>query len=203
MKQTSSAVQPVALGIDAISEEVLRVVKGKKVVWKPAVTSASESGRWSGLEYLRQGSKVRQAWEARWPCSVAIPAWDWVGRVQVGQGGCWEWVCVKVFQDPGELTAGSPPQQAALLHRIGQIIEEAKHTSRAPAEANWIAAGFNVAALIAVRAYLSSRGSCGRMVFLCVGGDEWQLPIEEAKERFGIGLGSAVANRLSWTLVTR
>ena len=39
------------------------------------------------------------------------------------------------------------------------------------------------------------------MVFLCVGGAEWLLPIEEAKARFGIKPGTAVSNRLIWSLV--
>jgi hypothetical protein len=205
VKQKLTAIGPVALNLDAISKEVLRVVNGKKVVWKPAPASVSEgqSGRWRGLEYIRKGSKVRQEWEARWPSSVAMPEWDLVGRVQVGQSGCWEWVLVKIFQDPDELMAGIPPQQAETMDRIEWILEEAKRTSRAPSEANWISAGFDVATLIAIRAYLSSRGACGRMVFLCVGGDEWLLPIEKAKVRFGIGKGSAVANRLSWTIVKR
>ena len=203
VKQELSALQPAALDLDAISKEVLRVVSGEKVVWKAAPASgfAGQSGRWRGLDYVREGSKVRREWEARWPSSVAIPAWDLVGRVQVGQSGCWEWVCVKIFQDPDELMAGIPPQQAEILDRIERILEEAKHTSRAPSEANWMSAGFDVATLIAIRAYLSSRDACGRMVFLCVGGDEWLLPIEKTKARFGIGQGSAVTNRLSWTLV--
>lgn len=204
-KQQLSAVLPADLDLDAVSREVLRAVSGKKVVWKPAPASVAgePSGRWHGLEYVREGSKVRREWEALWPSRVAIPAWDLVGRVQVGQAGCWEWVLVKIFQDPDELTAGLPPQQPEILDRIERIIEEAKTASRAPAEADWLSAGFDVATLIAVRAFLSSRGACGRMVFLCVGGDEWLAPIEETKARFGIGQGSAVANRLSWALLRR
>ena len=47
VKQDLSAIQPAALDLDAISKEVLRVVSGKKVVWKPAPASVSEekSGR--------------------------------------------------------------------------------------------------------------------------------------------------------------
>ena len=204
VRQELSAALPAGLDLDTISGEVLRVVGGNEVVWKPApAASEGQNGQWRGLEYIRAGSKVRREWEARWPSTAPIPAWDLVGRVQIGQSGCWEWVLVKIFQDPVELTAGTALQQPDAMERIEWLFEEAKHTSRAPSEANWLSAGFNVATLIVIRAYLSSMGACGRMVFLCVGGDEWLLPIEEAKARFGIGPGSAVSNRLRWTLVRR
>ena len=121
VKQEPSAVQPTDLDLDVISKEVLRIVGGKQVVWKPAPASVSkgQSGQWRGLEYVREGSKVRREWEARWPSSITIPAWDLVGCVQVGQGGCWEWVCVKIFQDPDELMADIPPQQAGILVSFG------------------------------------------------------------------------------------
>jgi hypothetical protein len=203
IKQEQVVVLPAKLDLDAISTEVLRVVGGKQVKWKPAPASVSkgQEGHWRGLDYIRAGSKVRQEWEARWPPSVAIPAWDLVGRVQIGQSGCWEWVLVKIFQNPDELIAGHPPQQPDNLSRIEWIIEEAKNTARAPAEANWISAGFDVTTFIIIRAFLSSRGACGRMVFLCLGGEEWLLPIEEAKARYAIGKGSAVSNRLRWTIL--
>jgi len=202
-KPEMSAGQPAASDLDAITREVLRAVKGNEVVWKaaPESDSGEQSGIWRGLAYVRVGSKVRREWEARWPSSVAIPAWDLVGRVQIGQGGCWEWVLVKVFWHPDELMAGSPPQEPEALQTIEWIFEQAKRTSRAPAEADWVGAGFEVATLVAIRAYLSSMGACGRMVFLCVGGDEWLAPIEEAKARFGIKPGTAVSNRLKWLVL--
>lgn len=52
--------------------------------------------------------------------------------------------------------------------------------------------------MIALRAYLSSQGSCGKLVLVCVGGDEWADAIEAAKQRLGIGKGSSVDNRLLW-----
>jgi hypothetical protein len=121
-----------------------------------------------------------------------------VGRLQIGQSKCWEWVCGKVFKETEELMAGQPPQAPEDFLKVEGLLEDAKRWSRSTGRCDWMTAGFDLAVLIALRSYLSSRGGCGRMVFVCVGGDEWPAAIRSASNRFGIGPGSSVSNRLIW-----
>ncbi len=202
--QTETKAQDPAVGlkINTITKAFLKAVGGRNVVWKSAPTSLAESlgPRQHGLEYMRESSRIRRDWDKHWPTTVPQPAWDLIGRAQTGKSQCWEWVLVKIYRDPAELNAGKLPKEAKALKNIQSIFKDAKSASRAPADADWLNAGFDLASRIAIRAHLTSNGACGRMVFLCIGGDEWKKPIQEAKARFAIPEASGVANRISWTI---
>jgi len=192
--------QPILLDAETVSPAILSLVHGTKVTWRHTSARGEEANQSPvcGLDYVRVGSKVRDAWESCWPRSVTLPAWDFIGRAQIGRSGCWEWVCVKCFHHPNELQAGSPPSQPEAHDAVRTLFEEAKGWSRANPQADWMSAGFDVASLVTLRAFLSSKGSCGHMVFLGLGQGAWQTAFDETKARLGLTRQGAVSNRLKW-----
>lgn len=59
----------VGTGVSAVEVRLAQVLRANAFDWRDA-----PSGRWRGLAYMREKSRIRRLWEARWPAaSHAFP----------------------------------------------------------------------------------------------------------------------------------
>ena len=192
----------------AVMPHVVATLQANAVDWKPAPDHG-----WRGLEHMRETSRIRRDWEALWPSGVAGPRWDAVGRVQIGDAGSWEWVLLTVFSQIDELLGpdavsaieqsfsesgrnASPRDIEIILGRVHDGQSRARSTGR-----DWALLPFAVTSRLALRAYLSSAGVCGRMILCVPTGAEWDEPLRSLLDDLAIRPGTGLSNRVSWVRV--
>ncbi len=198
---------------DRLDNAIMKLFEGHAIDWKtpPGLDRLDAGQKWKGLEHLREGGMIRKAWETAWPSDVEYPSWNLVARIRLGKSGCWEWLLLHAVSSFAELRGRCPVRSGTNHARIKQLMADAKTKVKAPSAADWLNGYYEYARHLAVRSFLTSQKSCGRMAFVFFtrpeDGEamnnndipslsEWEVELENAGQHLGLTGASAVECRI-------
>ena len=194
---------------EELEREIMATLGAGGVKWKnPTVAADIEIAvKWSGFDFMRPG-KIRSAWDNLWPHDVDQPEWDALGRVQMGNSGCWEWLYVQANAHIEELKGDCPAVREDSARRINTLLEKAKGAVGAPETADWMHGYYPHAVRLGVRKFLQGNSICGRTAFIYFTGrdgtgagkppskSQWQNAIDRMEQHLGLSGKSVLERRI-------
>lgn len=152
---------------------------------------------WEGVGFLREPSRVLEAWGRFWPSSGSQQNWDAVGQASFPHGK--EWLLVEAKAHVMEMRSDCGAKGKGRL-LIAESLDATKKAMGAPGSCNWLEGHYQYANRLAALHFLNTQGVKAHLVMIYFMGDrhssasttcpaseqEWESVIQAAEKHLGM-----------------